>query len=41
VTGIKGGQDLALELLSFTGKLILIGFGMAKNEYSIFQTDGF
>jgi 6-hydroxycyclohex-1-ene-1-carbonyl-CoA dehydrogenase len=35
VSGIKAGQDLALELLSFTGKLILIGFGMAKNEYSI------
>jgi 6-hydroxycyclohex-1-ene-1-carbonyl-CoA dehydrogenase len=35
VTGTKGGQDIALELLSFTGKLILIGFGMAKNEYSI------
>jgi 6-hydroxycyclohex-1-ene-1-carbonyl-CoA dehydrogenase len=35
VSGTKGGQDLALELLSFTGKLIVIGFGMAKNEYSI------
>ena len=35
VSGTKAGQDLALELLSFTGKLILIGFGMAKNEYSI------
>jgi len=35
VTGTKGGQEIALELLSFTGKLIVIGFGMAKNEYSI------
>jgi len=35
VTGTKGGQEVALELLSFTGKLIVIGFGMAKNEYSI------
>jgi 6-hydroxycyclohex-1-ene-1-carbonyl-CoA dehydrogenase len=26
---------MALELLSFTGKLILIGFGMAKVEYSV------
>jgi len=35
VSGTKGGQDIALELLSFTGKLIVIGFGMARNEYSI------
>lgn len=35
VSGTKGGQDLALELLSFTGKLVVIGFGMARNEYSI------
>jgi 6-hydroxycyclohex-1-ene-1-carbonyl-CoA dehydrogenase len=35
VTGTKGGQEIALELLSFTGKLVVIGFGMAKNEYSI------
>lgn len=35
VSGTKAGQDLALELLSFTGKLTIIGFGMAKNEYSI------
>lgn len=35
VTGTKAGQDIALELLSFTGKLIVIGFGMARNEYSI------
>jgi 6-hydroxycyclohex-1-ene-1-carbonyl-CoA dehydrogenase len=35
VTGTKAGQDLALELLSFTGKLIVVGFGMAKNEYML------
>jgi 6-hydroxycyclohex-1-ene-1-carbonyl-CoA dehydrogenase len=35
VSGTKAGQDLALDLLSFTGKLIIVGFGMAKNEYSI------
>ncbi|MCX8118111.1 MAG: 6-hydroxycyclohex-1-ene-1-carbonyl-CoA dehydrogenase [Desulfobacterota bacterium] len=35
VSGTKAGQDLALELLSFTGKLIVVGFGMAKNEYMI------
>ncbi|MDR2018598.1 MAG: 6-hydroxycyclohex-1-ene-1-carbonyl-CoA dehydrogenase [Syntrophobacterales bacterium] len=33
VTGSKAGQDLALDLLSFVGKLILVGFGMAKSEY--------
>ncbi|MFB3884532.1 MAG: 6-hydroxycyclohex-1-ene-1-carbonyl-CoA dehydrogenase [Thermodesulfobacteriota bacterium] len=35
ITGTKAGQEIALELLSFTGKLIVIGFGLAKNEYSI------
>jgi len=35
VSGTKGGQEIALEMLSFTGKLIIIGFGMARNEYSI------
>src|SRR4030066_1220377 len=35
VTGTKAGQEIALELLSFTGKLIVVGFGMAKSEYSI------
>ena len=33
VTGTKPGQELALDLLSFVGKLILVGFGMAKSEY--------
>ena len=35
VTGTRGGQETALELLSFVGKLILIGFGTQKNEYSL------
>jgi 6-hydroxycyclohex-1-ene-1-carbonyl-CoA dehydrogenase len=35
VTGTKAGQDIGLTLLSFTGKLIVVGFGMQKNEYSI------
>jgi len=35
VTGAKGGQEIALTLLGFTGKLIVVGFGMAKVEYSI------
>jgi 6-hydroxycyclohex-1-ene-1-carbonyl-CoA dehydrogenase len=35
VTGSKSGQEIALSLLSFTGKLIVVGFGMAKVEYSI------
>jgi len=35
VTGTKAGQEIALELLSFIGKLIVVGFGLAKNEYSI------
>jgi 6-hydroxycyclohex-1-ene-1-carbonyl-CoA dehydrogenase len=35
VTGTKPGQETALNLLSFTGKLIVVGFGMAKTEYSI------
>lgn len=35
VTGIGAAQDLALGLLSFVGKLIVVGFGMARNEYSI------
>jgi 6-hydroxycyclohex-1-ene-1-carbonyl-CoA dehydrogenase len=34
-TGTKPGQETALALLSFTGKLIIVGFGMQKVEYSI------
>lgn len=33
VTGARGGQEIALNLLSFVGKLIVIGFGLAKVEY--------
>lgn len=32
-TGSKPGQETALNLLSFAGKLIIIGFGMQKVEY--------
>jgi 6-hydroxycyclohex-1-ene-1-carbonyl-CoA dehydrogenase len=35
VTGAKAGQEIALNLLSFTGKLIVVGFGLAKVEYAI------
>jgi 6-hydroxycyclohex-1-ene-1-carbonyl-CoA dehydrogenase len=34
-TGIADGQAIALELLSFIGKLLICGFGMQKNEYSL------
>jgi len=35
ITGTPAGQEIALTLLSFIGKLVVIGFGMQKNEYSI------
>jgi 6-hydroxycyclohex-1-ene-1-carbonyl-CoA dehydrogenase len=35
VTGTEGGQSIALELLSFIGKLIVVGFGTAVNSYSL------
>ena len=35
ITGAKAGQEIALALLSFVGKLIVVGFGMAKTEYAI------
>jgi 6-hydroxycyclohex-1-ene-1-carbonyl-CoA dehydrogenase len=35
VTGTAAGQAIALNLLSYVGKLIVIGFGLQKNEYSI------
>jgi len=35
VTGTAAGQAIALNLLSFVGKLVVIGFGMQKNEFSI------
>jgi len=34
-TGSKPGQEIGLSLLGFTGKLIVIGFGLQKIEYSI------
>jgi 6-hydroxycyclohex-1-ene-1-carbonyl-CoA dehydrogenase len=35
VSGTKPGQETALALLGFTGKLIIVGFGLQKIEYSI------
>ena len=35
VTGTTPGQEIALRLLSFIGKLIWIGFGTQNNEYSL------
>jgi 6-hydroxycyclohex-1-ene-1-carbonyl-CoA dehydrogenase len=35
VTGAKGGQEIALNLVSFTGKLIVVGFSLSKTEYAI------
>jgi len=35
VTGSGPGQETALALLGFTGKLLIVGFGMQKVEYSI------
>lgn len=35
VTGVKDGQEIALSLLSFTGKLVVIGFGLQKVEYAL------
>jgi 6-hydroxycyclohex-1-ene-1-carbonyl-CoA dehydrogenase len=32
-TGVGPVQDTALGLLGFTGKLVVVGFGMAKNSY--------
>jgi len=34
-TGTGDGQAVALELLSFIGKLVICGFGMQKNEYAL------
>lgn len=34
-TGTAPGQEIGLELLSFVGKLIVVGFGTAVNQYSI------
>jgi 6-hydroxycyclohex-1-ene-1-carbonyl-CoA dehydrogenase len=35
VTGSKSGQEIALALLSFIGKLIWVGFSTNVNEYSL------
>jgi 6-hydroxycyclohex-1-ene-1-carbonyl-CoA dehydrogenase len=35
VTGVGAAQDMALNFLSFIGKLIVVGFGLAKNQYAI------
>jgi 6-hydroxycyclohex-1-ene-1-carbonyl-CoA dehydrogenase len=35
VSGSKAGQEIALALLSFTWKMIVVGFTMAKTEYTI------
>ncbi|MEM3161398.1 MAG: 6-hydroxycyclohex-1-ene-1-carbonyl-CoA dehydrogenase [Candidatus Bathyarchaeia archaeon] len=35
VTGTPAGQSIALNLLSFIGKLVVIGYGPHKNEFSI------
>ena len=33
VTGTKAGQDLGLDLLSYVGTLVIVGFGMARSEF--------
>ena len=35
VTGVGAAQDMALGFLSYVGKLIIVGFGLARNQYSI------
>jgi len=35
VTGSKAGQEIALALLSFVGKLVWVGFSTNVNEYSL------
>jgi 6-hydroxycyclohex-1-ene-1-carbonyl-CoA dehydrogenase len=35
VTGSAPGQAIALQLLTFVGKIIWVGFGMQKNEYNL------
>ncbi|MEW5911876.1 MAG: 6-hydroxycyclohex-1-ene-1-carbonyl-CoA dehydrogenase [Thermodesulfobacteriota bacterium] len=34
-TGTGGGQEIALALLSFLGKLVIVGFGMQTNKYML------
>lgn len=35
VTGAKAGQEIGLNLLGFVGKLIVVGYSLAKTEYAI------
>ncbi len=35
VSGAKAGQELGLALLGFVGTLVIVGFNMAKVEYSV------
>ncbi len=35
VTGTKAGREIGLALLSFIGKLIIVGFGMGADEYML------
>jgi 6-hydroxycyclohex-1-ene-1-carbonyl-CoA dehydrogenase len=35
VTGTKPGQELALSLLSFTGMLVVVGYGSAETSYML------
>jgi 6-hydroxycyclohex-1-ene-1-carbonyl-CoA dehydrogenase len=35
VTGAKAGQEIALSLVSFISKLVVVGFGLAKTEYAL------
>ncbi|MBW2027758.1 MAG: 6-hydroxycyclohex-1-ene-1-carbonyl-CoA dehydrogenase [Deltaproteobacteria bacterium] len=35
VTGSKPGQEIALSLVSFISKLVVVGFGLAKTEYAL------
>jgi len=34
-TGTKAGQELALNLLTFVSKLLVVGYGMVKTEYML------
>lgn len=34
ITGVKPGQEIGLAMLGFTGKLIIVGFGLSKVDYS-------
>lgn len=35
VSGAKAGQEIGLALLGFVGRLVIVGFNMAKIEYSV------